>query len=361
MRKIFVLILVVGLLLSLVACSGNGAQAGAATSGAAASAAASSSAPASASAAAASSQGSSAKQPHIVLVNAIVGHPVYEQQAEAAREAAAEYNVKLDIIGPPMGDSDLVGTTVTNFDNAIAMDPDAIITEPWDPSFMASMSKIRQAGIPNFCTSNAPANADDYVAMIGTDNTKYGQTAAEMIAQKTGGKANVLIMFANLAAANQMEQAKGFEDAIAKNYPNIKVVAKDADNADASKAVTQFEQDFKAYPEIDVVLMLEGTGGPSAAQVAAEMNKKVLILDIDATDQTIANITKGTEWATLAQNFYKRGYESVRMAAEYLQNGNASSFNKDNDSGTVLIDSSNVANYKAVLQDAINKKGTPLK
>lgn len=358
MKKIFVLILAVGMLFSLVACSST-PQAGAATSQAAASATASS-APASESAAAAASQGAG-KQPYIVMVNAIVGHPVYEQQAEAAKEAAADYGVKLDIIGPPMGDNDLLGDTVTNIDNAISMRPDAIITEPWDTTLNASMDKIHQAGIPNFCTSSAPANADDYVAMIGTDNIKYGETAADMIAKKTGSKANVLIMLSNLAAQNQLDQVKGFEAAIAKNYPNIKVVMQDSDNADASTAVTKFEEDFKAYPEIDTVLMLESTGGPSAAQVAAETNKKVLILDIDATDQTIANIKNGTEWATLAQNFYKRGYETVRMAAEYLANGNASSFNKDNDSGTVLIDSSDIDNYKSLLQAAIIKKGTPLK
>ena len=91
------------------------------------------------------------------------------------------------------------------------------------------------------------------------------------------------------------------------------------------------------------------------------MGRRITILDIDAVDQTIDLIGKGQIWATLAQNFYKRGYESVRMAYEYLTNGNANSFEKYNDSGVVLINSSNVGTYEKDLMNAIRYKGTPLK
>ena len=98
----------------------------------------------------------------------------------------------------------------------------------------------------------------------------------------------------------------------------MEVVDAVADDNDLSKAVSLFQDNFNAYPEIDTVVMLESTGGPGAAQVAKEMGKQVRILDIDAVAETIDNIEAGEEWATLAQNFYKRGYESVRMAYEYL-------------------------------------------
>jgi ribose transport system substrate-binding protein len=362
MKKIFVLVLIAAMLFSLAACATNATSEGAAASGSAAGETAGNDAAAGESAAApAPSASLDEDAPYIIMVNAIVGHPVYEQQAEAARQAAADYGVKFEIIGPAMGSSDLLGETVNCIDNAIALHPDAIITEPWDSTLNASINKIHEAGIPNFCTSNVPDNEENFIAWIGTDNYNYGVTAADMLAEKTGGKANVCMMMSMLAATNQLEQIKGFEETIAQKYPDIKVIVKEADNADAATAVTKFEEVFNAYPEINAVVMLESTGGPSAAQVATEMNKDVLILDIDAVDQTIDNIKKGTEWATLAQNFYKRGYESVRMAAEYLENGNADSFEKYNDSGCVLIDSSNVETYKEDLEAAIIKKGTPMK
>jgi len=304
---------------------------------------------------------SAEEQPYIILVNALVGHPVYEQQAVGARMAAEDFGVKLEIIGPAMGTNALVEETNNFIDNAISMHPDAIITEPWDPSMNAAVARIYAAGIPNFCTSNLPENEEHFVSWIGTDNYNYGIAAADMIAEKTGGKANVCIMMANFDATNQVEQKKGFEDTIAQKYPDIKVAVTEADGADISKALTKFEEIYTAYPEVDVVWMLEGTGGPAAAQVAKEKGRQILILDIDAVEQTVDLIGKGEIWATLAQNFYKRGYESVRMAYEYVTNGNADTFEKYNDSGVVLITKDNVETYEDDLLAAIRLKGTPMK
>ncbi len=358
MKKILTLVLALAMIFALVACTGQ-------TSPAEESSADESAAQEIATESPAESPSESAEvdadAPYIILVNALVGHPVYEQQAEGAREAAADYGVNLEIIGAPMGSSDLLGETINYIDNAISLNPDAIITEPWDTTLNASMKKIYEAGIPNFCTSNVPDNEDYFVSWIGTDNKNYGIKAADMIAEKTGGKANVCIMMSQLAATNQLEQIDGFKSRIEEAYPEIKIVVTEADNADTATAVSKFEEVFTAYPEVDVVWMVEATGGPSAAKVATEMDKDVLILDIDAVDQTIDNIKNGTEWATLAQNFFKRGYESVRMAVEYLENGNADSFEKYNDSGVVLIDSTNVDTYKDDLMAAIIRKGTPLK
>ena len=302
-----------------------------------------------------------ADAPYVILVNAIVGHPVYEQQAEGARKAADDYGVNLEIIGAALGSTDLLGETTNFIDSAIAKQPDAMITEPWDTTLNAALQRIHDAGIPNFCTSSPADKEENYVAYIGTDNKNYGIKAADMIAEKTGGKANICVMMANLSAQNQIEMKDGLEQQIAAKYPDMKVVVTEADNADMPTAVSKFQEIFNAYPEVDTVFMVEATGGPAAAQVAAEMDKQVLILDIDAVEQTIDNIKNGTEWATLAQNFFKRGYETVRMAAEYLANGNADSFEKMNDSGVVLITQDNIDTYEEDLWAAVRMKGTPMK
>lgn len=359
MKRILTLCLAILLAASLTACSssGGGQPEPSAPSAAAPESATDAPAPATPEPAAPAGE----EGPYIILVNALVGHPVYEQQAVGARQAAEDYGVKLEIIGPTLGSNAMVEETNNFIDNAITLRPDAIITEPWDPSMNAAMQRIYDAGIPNFCTSNLPENEEHFVAWIGTDNYNYGITAADMIAEKTGGAANVCIMMGSLETTNQVEQKNGFEDRIAEAYPDIKVAVTEADGNDMAKAITKFEEVFQAYPEVDVVWMLEGTGGPAAAQVAQEMNREVLILDIDAVEQTIDLIKGGQIWATLAQNFYKRGYESVRMAVEYLENGNADSFDKINDSGVVLINSDNVDKYEEDLMAAIRYKGTPLK
>jgi len=299
------------------------------------------------------------KEPwYIIYVNPLVGHPVLEQQVVGAKMAAEDYGINLEVIGPAASSAALVEETNAAIDNAITMGADAIITDPWDTSMNAAVERVYNAGIPFFSTSTIPENEDHYIGYIGTDNYNYGVAAADMLAEKTGGEAKVCVMMSFLEAANQQEQKRGFEETIAEKYPGIEIVVTEADGADMAKAITKFEEVFQAYPEIDTVWMLEATGGPAAAQVASEMGKDVLILDIDAVEQTIDLIASGDTWATMAQNFYKRGYESVRMAYEYLENGNADSFPRHVDSGVVLITQENVDSYEQDLMDAITYKGT---
>lgn len=353
MKKLLAMALVLMLALSFFACSSKAAdtEAPAAEATEAADAAAET---------AEATEPAAEDQPYVILVNALVGHPVYEQQAEAARKAAEEYGVKLEIIGPTFGTTTIVTDYIAAMENAITLEPDAIIGEPFDPSLFEVFNRAKEAGIPMFLTSNLLEDQDAFISWIGTDNYNYGLNAADMIAAKTEGKANICVVMGDLATTNQVEQRNGLEDRIAEKYPEMKITNVVADKNDVATAMSVIEDTLNTYPETNVVIMLESTGGPGVVQVCEEMNRTdVLILDIDAVEATIDNIAAGKVWATLAQNFYKRGYESVRMAYEYLTEGDAATFAKLNDSGTVLIDKSNVDTYAEDLWGAIVYKGTP--
>ena len=350
MKKLIALLLALVMVVGLVACGAKEEVAAPAEKEEAA---------APAETEAAKEEAATEEAPYIIMVNALNGHPVYEQQAEAARKAAEDYGVNLEIIGPSMGTATLVADYVAAMENAITLQPDAIICEPFDPALFTCVTQAHEAGIPVFCTSNGTDNTEEYISCTGTDNTQYGITAADMIAEATGGKANLLVVLGNLTTVNQVEQLEGIKSRIAEAYPDMKVVDAVADENDLSKAVTLFQDNFNAYPEIDTVVMLESTGGPGAAQVAKEMNKEVRILDIDAVAETIANIQAGTEWATLAQNFFKRGYESVRMAYEYLTQDGQVEYGQFVDSATVLITAENAPTYEEDLWAAVKMKGMP--
>ena len=352
MKKILIMVLALMLAFSAFACSSKPAASEAPAAEAAAE-------PAQATEPAAE-PAAAEDQPYVILVNALVGHPVYEQQAEAARKAAEEYGVKLEIIGPTFGTTTIVTDYIAAMENAITLQPDAIIGEPFDPSLFEVFDRAKQAGVPMFLTSNLLEDESAFISWIGTDNYNYGVNAADMIAAKTDGKANICVVMGDLATTNQVEQRKGIEDRIAEKYPDMKITNVVADKNDVATAMSVIEDTLNTYPETNVVVMLESTGGPGVVQVCQETGRTdVLILDIDAVDATIDNIKAGKVWATLAQNFYKRGYESVRMAYEYLTEGDAATFAKLNDSGTVLIDQSNAATYAEDLWGAIVYKGTP--
>ncbi len=303
------------------------------------------------------------KEPwRIIFVNALVGHPVYNDQDRGILDAVADIGsdvVDVQIIGAS-DTNGLAEKTIEYIDQAIAMNPDVIICEPWDPSMYAAIERARDAGIAVACTSNKPEDMDQIFAFTGTDNVQYGIDAADAIAAKMGEKANVMIMMSKLDISNQVEAKDAFEARCAEMYPNMKVVLVESDDANLQTAMEKFDASFRAYPEIDCVFMLEGTGAQAAAAVAAEQNREIIILGVDPIQETLDGIADGSIWGTMAQNFYKRGYESIRFALEYLE-GNTDAFIKDNDSGLVLVTSENVATVEAALADATRLVGTPLK
>ena len=297
----------------------------------------------------------------IVFVNALVGHPVYNMQDEgvlAAVKDLGEDVVDVQIIGAS-DTNGLAEKTIEFIDLAIAMNPDAIVAEPWDPSMYAALERAKEAGIPVATTSNmAPEGL--YFAHIGTDNTQYGIDVADILAERMNGKANIMIMMSKLDISNQVEAKDAFEARIEEAYPDMNVVLVDFDDANLQTAFEKFDAAYRAYPEIDCVFMLEGTGAQAAAAVAKEQNRDVVVLGVDPIEETLDGIRKGEIWGTMAQNFYKRGYESIRYCVEYVS-GNTDAFNKINDSGLVLVTKENVDTVIDALDQATLKVGTPLK
>jgi ABC-type sugar transport system substrate-binding protein len=303
-----------------------------------------------------------AKEPwKIVFVNALVGHPVYNDQDRGIRDAVSDLGsdvVDVQIIGAS-DTNGLAEKTIEFIDQAIAMHPDAIVCEPWDPTMYTAIDRAREAGIPVACTSNKPDDMDKIFAFIGTDNTQYGIDAADVLAEKTGGVANIMIMMSKLDISNQVEAKNAFEARLAEKYPDMKVVLVESDDANLQTAMEKFDAAYRAYPEIDTVFMLEGTGAQAAAAVAKEQNRDIVILGVDPIQETLDGIRNGGIWGTMAQNFYKRGYESIRFCVEYL-NGNTNAFVKENDSGLVLVTLDNVESIEQMLADATRIVGTPL-
>lgn len=287
----------------------------------------------------------------IVWVNPLVGHPVYNMQTHAFMVAAADYGFEPVCVGPTRADPEAM---VLEIENAIAQRVNGIVTDPYSWSvFQGVFAKARAAGIPIVCTgSDAPA--DWRLAFVGTDTKAYGRLAARYLVERKQGKAKICIMMSMLDTQNQVETKDAFEDAL-RNHPGMKIVVVEWDKADAALAIQKFEDVFLAYPEVDTVLMLEATGGVSAAKVAGEMgiSDRVTILAVDDIAETVDCLRKGTIWGTLAQNFYRMGYESAAMIMDHLD---GKAVEPGVDSGTTLVVRDNLATYKQEMLDAVRRK-----
>ena len=284
------------------------------------------------------------EQPYIIWVNPLVGAPVFTAADNGMIAASEEFGFKLKIIGPSVLDDMQMYQAI---ESAIVEQPDLIVTTPYNYTAIASLYETAaEKGIPIIDISSDSGEASGRVCFIGTDNTTYGQLAADCVNEKMGGKAKVLTMMGNLDTSNQLEQRLAFEEKCAAEYPGIETIMVDEDNCDAGIALQKFSDDLKLHPEIDLIFCLEGNGGAAAALACQELGitGQVQILAIDDNADTLEFIRNGEIWATFAQNFYKMGYLAGKLAMDHLSGVAVES---TYDSGTTLITAETLDAYLA--------------
>lgn len=282
--------------------------------------------------------------------------PCYQCREKGNKMAAEDYGVQFTTIVPK---EITIDSYIEALETTIAQDFDALIVEPWitDP-FYAPLQKVKDKGIPVVGVHVPFPDPELLLSQIIVSTGELGKTQAKILYEKSGGKANILIMMTNPDVANQAQIKQAFEEAISELSPDMKVVDTEFTEADATKGAERLEAAFKAYPEIDTVLFLESGSVVVAADIAKEMGilDKLTILGIDDPPDLIDAIRRGDVWGSCNQNFYKQGYESVRNICDYYL-GNP--FPKETDAGVVLITKENVDDYLDDMLEPIAMKGEP--
>ena len=114
----------------------------------------------------------------------------------------------------------------------VAQGVDAIILAPvvetgWEPV----LKEIKQAKIPVILVDRGVKVSDEslYTTLIASDFVAEGRMAAEWLAKKTDGKANIAELQGTPGAAPAIDRARGFAEAIAK-HPGMKIVKSQTGN-----------------------------------------------------------------------------------------------------------------------------------
>lgn len=279
---------------------------------------------------------------NITFVSPLIGLPVWLNAKYGAEAAAQEENCVVSWVGPSEIDMD---EQVRQIELAMAEGVDGIICCPLSPSIFEDVYKqAMDKGI--FIINTAVDSAEDTRnAYIGTDYVNFGEQAAENIGQKLGGKGNIAVLVTSLDSENQMSEMKAGEDYLAKNYPDIKIVVTEVTNSDTAQAADVTSALIDAYPDLSCIWCLESAAPLGAAQTVNErgLTDKIAILGIDDTEDVLDLVDQGLIWGTMTQDFYKMGYESVKMIRTLHDGGTVPSVQ---DSGTTLVTKDNLEEYK---------------
>ena len=204
---------------------------------------------------------------------------------------------------------------VEQVESFIAQKVDAIIMNPCEVEASSpAVTKALAAKIPiinvNSETSAKPS------AFVGSDDVESARIAMKYIAERLGGKGNVVMMHGYMGQAAQMKREQGARE-ILKQYPNLKLLANQTGEWDRAKAMSLMENWIQSFgPQINAVFAHNDEMGLGAVKALTDagLKDKVIVVSIDAIPDALQAVKKGTLDATVFQNAEQQGSKAIDTA-----------------------------------------------
>lgn len=277
-----------------------------------------------------------------VMVTFQAGIDYWKTAIKGFEDAAGELNVSVEYRGAPQFD---VYEQITVLEQVIARKPAGIAVSAVDAKRLnPTINQAVEAGIPVVLfDANAPDSKA--VSFLGTNNLEAGAEAAHKMASLMNEEGKVAVLTAP-GQLNLEERTAGFVKIIQEQYPNMKVAAvKDSqrDQMTAKKVVTAL---LEEQPDIKGFFSTEANAGIGIAQAAKSLNKQVHIVGFDTYKQTLDLIKEGEIDATIAQNTWEMGYQSLHFLFRLRHNPDEKIPGRVN-TGVAVVTKENIEAYYA--------------
>ena len=207
------------------------------------------------------------------------------------------------------------------------------------------IAKAMAAGIPTI-TYGTPAPGSTDLAFIGQDLVASGETQGDILADVLGEKGDIIIFSCAVSAQWSLDREAGVRAAMAK-YPNMNVVDIIETGTEDQQVYAAIENALRANPDIVGVASLCAVSTPVTGRVIGRMGleDKLVHVGHDLETETLA---AGSSYASLSQDPFRQGYESVQMLYDFIMKGDVPS---NLDTGVMRVDGSNVAEFIQKLED----------
>lgn len=191
----------------------------------------------------------------------------------------------------------------------LAQGVDAILLAPvQETGFEPVLAEIRAAGIPVVLVDRGVAVSDEalYATLIASDFVEEGRMAARWLAEKTGGKANVVELQGTIGSAPAIDRQAGFAEELAK-HPGMRVIKSQSGDFTRAKGKEVMEAFLKAEGDaIQAVYAHNDDMALGAIQALEAAGRKpgsdVLVVSIDGVRSAFDALVAGKLNATVECN-----------------------------------------------------------
>jgi len=243
-------------------------------------------------------------------------HVFWQSAHSGAAAAGKEFGVTIEWNGPAVENE--YSKQVEIVENFITQHVDGIVLAPTDKvGLVTVIDKAKKENIPLTIFDSA-ADTQNYVSFVATDNYAGGQMGARRIGELLKGKGKVALMANIPGGASTLDRERGFEETIGKEFPGIKIVAKQFGMADYTHALGVAEDILTANQDLQGLFASNESSAVGAAQAikARRLSGKLVMVGFDSSQQLIDAMKEGTIDSLVVQNPYKMGYEGVKSLVD---------------------------------------------
>jgi len=207
-------------------------------------------------------------------------------------------------------------------DDLLAKGIAGIAISPVDPANQTPMLN-KAAAQAVVVTQDSDAPTSNRLCYIGTDNVEAGRQAGRLVKETLPQGGKIMVFVGVLDAQNARERFQGLKEVLAGS--NVQIVDVRTDNTDRVRAKSNAADTLVNVPDIAGLVGLWSYNGPAILSAVREANKvdKVKIVAFDEEDETLRGIKDGAIYATVVQQPFEFGYQTMALMDKYL-NGDKS-------------------------------------
>jgi len=275
-----------------------------------------------------------------------------------ALAAGREFGIEILWNGPPTETE--YSRQIQIVDSMIARRVDGIVVAAADrKALVGPIERATAAGIP-VTVFDSGLDSDKYMSYVATNNYEAGQMGARALGGLLGGKGKAAVVLHLPGSASTMDRERGFDDVMAAEFPNIRIVARQFGMSDRAKAMAAAENMATAHPDLDG--MFASTEPSSTGAILALKGRglagKVKFVAFDSNEAMIEDLRAGNYHAMVVQDPFGMGYQAVKTVADKLRGGSPPK-RMDLKARVIRPEDLNKPDVKTLLAPDINKYLNP--
>ncbi|MFB7221517.1 ABC transporter permease/substrate-binding protein [Streptomyces sp. NPDC002596] len=256
--------------------------------------------------------GSSGTTTKVGMSLSTLNNPFFVQMKAGAQAEAKHAGIDLTVTDA-QNDASQQANQLQNFTGEGVK---SIIVNPVDSDAVGpAVRAANKADIPVIAADRG-VNKADTATLVASDNVAGGRLAAKALAEKLGGKGDIVVLQGTAGTSASRERGQGFTEGI-KAYPGIKVVASQPADFDRTKGLDVMTNLLQSHPKVTGVFAENDEMALGAVKaLGSKAGTSVDVVGFDGTPDGLKAVGTGTLYASVAQQPKELGKIAVQNAVE---------------------------------------------